>query len=386
LSDPPAEQLLQANAKGFKPGANGLAGGPGRLGPVGRKPQCAQSAIAVARAFHDLGVRGSDVGHGRSKNANAPFHKWELSQYGKSRHAGAGRRLKHSRVIEMRNVEALGASGMAGGVNQPTAHVVHPVLSVRGVNVAFGNRRILQDVSFSLNRGDFCGLIGANGAGKTTLLRVILGFQSVQSGSCFVDRAVDGSGRLAAIGYVPQKIFLDAAMPLRARDVVALGLDGQRLGLRLPSLSRNRLVDEMLDAVAAGPFADQRVGNLSGGQQQRILIAHALVRKPRLLLLDEPFANLDVKSVAEIVTLLHRLSNEHHITVLASAHDMNALLHVMDRIVYLAKGRAASGRADEVVQSDVLSRLYGHHIDVVRLKGRVLVLAGAGEDDGSNED
>ena len=269
----------------------------------------------------------------------------------------------------------------AGGAREPTTLGVRPVLSVRAVNVAFGNRRVLQDVSFSLNRGDFCGLIGANGAGKTTLLRVILGFQSVQSGSCVVDRTTDGSATLAPIGYVPQKILLDAAMPLRARDVVTLGLDGQRLGLRLPSSSRNRLVDEMLEAVGAAPFADQRVGNLSGGQQQRVLIAHALVRKPRLLLLDEPLANLDVKSVAEIVILLQRLSSEHQITVLLSAHDMNALLHVMDRIVYLAHGKAASGRADQVVQSDVLSRLYGHHIDVVRVKGRVLVLAGAGEDD-----
>jgi zinc/manganese transport system ATP-binding protein len=274
--------------------------------------------------------------------------------------------------------QALAAA--ADGAGQPIPLGVPPVLSVHGVSVAFGDRQILHDVSFSLNRGDFCGLIGANGSGKTTLLRVILGFQSVQGGSCFVDRASNGSGNLAAIGYVPQKILLDAAMPLRARDVIALGLDGQRLGLRLPSPSRNRLVDEMLDAVGAAPFADQRVGNLSGGQQQRVLIAHALVRRPRLLLLDEPLANLDVKSVAEIVTLLQRLSTEHQITVLLSAHDMNALLHVMDRIVYLANGKAASGRADQVVQSDVLSRLYGHRVDVVRLKGRVLVLAGAGED------
>jgi zinc/manganese transport system ATP-binding protein len=273
----------------------------------------------------------------------------------------------------------------AEGAGQPTVLGVRPVLSVRGVNVAFGDRKVLQDVSFSLNRGDFCGLIGANGSGKTTLLRVILGFQSAQSGTCFVDNAADGSGSLAPIGYVPQKILLDAAMPLRARDVVALGLDGQRLGLRLPSPSRDRLVDEMLDAVGAASFADQRVGNLSGGQQQRVLIAHALVRRPRLLLLDEPLANLDVKSVAEIVTLLQRLSAEHRITVLLSAHDMNALLHVMDRIIYLANGKAASGHADQVVQSDVLSRLYGHRVDVVRLKGRVLVLASAGEDHHAHE-
>ena len=132
-------------------------------------------------------------------------------------------------------------------------------------------------------------------------------------------------------------------MPMRARDLVALGLDGNRLGVPLPSRGRRRKVDEMLEAVEAAPFADQRIGSLSGGQQQRVLIAHALIRRPRLLLLDEPLANLDIRSVAGIVALLRRLSREFHTTVLLSAHDMNPLLSVMDRIVYLAHGRAVTG-------------------------------------------
>ena len=131
----------------------------------------------------------------------------------------------------------------------------------------------------------------------------------------------------------------------------------------------------MLEAVEAMPFADQRIGSLSGGQQQRVLIAHALIRRPRLLLLDEPLANLDMRSVAGIVTLLRRLSREFHTTVLLSAHDMNPLLSMMDRIVYLAHGRAATGTTDAVVRTEVLSQLYGYHIDVVRVHGRVLVVA-----------
>ena len=137
----------------------------------------------------------------------------------------------------------------------------------------------------------------------------------------------------------------------------------------------------MLEAVEATPFADQRIGSLSGGQQQRVLIAHALVRRPRLLLLDEPLANLDMRSVAGIVALLRRLSREFQTTVLLSAHDMNPLLSVMDRIVYLAHGRAASGSTDAVVRTEVLSQLYGYHIDVVRVHGRVLVVAAEVEDD-----
>jgi zinc/manganese transport system ATP-binding protein len=137
----------------------------------------------------------------------------------------------------------------------------------------------------------------------------------------------------------------------------------------------------MLEAVEATPFADQRIGSLSGGQQQRVLIAHALIWGPRLLLLDEPLANLDMRSVAGIVALLRRVSRELQTTVLLSAHDMNPLLSVMDRIVYLAHGRAASASTDAIVRTEVLSRLYGYHIDVVRVHGRVLVVAAEGEGD-----
>ncbi len=160
----------------------------------------------------------------------------------------------------------------------------------------------------------------------------------------------------------------------------ALGIDGQRLGIPLPSRARRARVQEMIDAVDARAFADERVGRLSGGEQQRILIAHALISRPQLLLLDEPLANLDLRSAHEVVALLSRIASEQRVAVLISAHEMNPLLPVMDRIVYLAAGRAASGTTDEVVRSDVLSELYGHHVDVLRVHGRVLVVAGAGHD------
>ncbi len=249
------------------------------------------------------------------------------------------------------------------------------MLSVQNVSVAFAGRTVLRDVGFELAAGSFCGLIGSNGSGKTTLLRSILGFQPRETGQILVD-GVAASSRRRLIGYVPQKLNLDPDMPLRVRDFVALGLDGNRLGLPLPSKARNRAVEEMLAAVEAQDFADQRVGRLSGGQQQRVMIAHALIRRPRLLLLDEPLANLDIRSVAEVVELLRRLAREQKLAVLLSAHDMNPLLPAMDRIVYLANGRAASGATAEVVRTSVLSQLYGYHIDVIRVHGRVLVIAG----------
>ncbi len=250
-----------------------------------------------------------------------------------------------------------------------------PILSVEDVSVWLSGRQILHDVHFRIEAGEFTGLIGSNGAGKTTLLRVILGLETPTSGRVLVGGR-PRSPRNPLIGYVPQKILLDPDMPLRARDLVGLGLDGHRFGLPRRSSAQKELVAEMLDAVDATSFADARVGNLSGGEQQRVLIAHALISRPRLLLLDEPLANLDIRSEQEVVELVARIATEQQIAVLISAHDMNPLLPVMDRVIYVAAGRVASGTTEEVVTTEALSRLYGHHVDVVHVNGRILVVAG----------
>jgi zinc/manganese transport system ATP-binding protein len=260
----------------------------------------------------------------------------------------------------------------------PPATAAADVLDVDGVTVRIAGRDILRDVRFTIGPGQFTGLIGSNGAGKTTLLRVILGLQTPTSGTVSVC-GERHAARKGLIGYVPQKIQLDPDMPVRARDLVGLGLDGHRLGLPLPRRGRRQQVDEMLRAVGAAAFADERVGQLSGGEQQRVMIAHALISSPRLLLLDEPLANLDITSAQEIIALLDRISAERGVSVLISAHEMNPLLPVMDTVVYLAGGRAASGTTSEVVRTEVLSALYGHHVDVIRVHGRVLVVAGGGD-------
>jgi len=248
------------------------------------------------------------------------------------------------------------------------------ILSVEHLTVALRGRVILDDVSFVIRRGEFTGLIGSNGVGKTTLLRALLGLESPHSGVITIDGAPRGRSH-AAIGYVPQKIALDADVPLRVRDFVALGLDAERWGLPRRTAADRARVREVLEAVGATHLADQRLSALSGGEQQRVFIAHALVRRPAILLLDEPLANLDPRNVQEIVALLHRLAREHDVAILLSAHEMNALLPVMDRVIYLTGGHCASGPTNEVVQTDVLSALYGHHVDVVQVHGRVFVIA-----------
>ena len=262
------------------------------------------------------------------------------------------------------------------------------LLRLDGISVRLSGREILHDVGFTVRPGEFTGLIGPNGAGKTTILRVILGLLPPTSGTVTVAGRPHGRrGRghgASLIGYVPQKLLIEPDMPLRVRDVVALGIDGNRLGIPFPSRARRDLVAETLRAVGADGYADARVGELSGGEQQRVMIAHALISRPRLLLLDEPLANLDIRSAQGIVAVLARLAHEQRIAVLISAHDMNPLAPVMDRIVYVAAGRAAVGRADEVLRTEVLSKLYGQHVDVLRVHGRVVIVAGEdGEDTGS---
>ncbi|HUC37943.1 MAG TPA: metal ABC transporter ATP-binding protein [Acidimicrobiales bacterium] len=249
------------------------------------------------------------------------------------------------------------------------------VLSVEDLGVWLSGRQVLDGVTFSVRSGGLAGIIGPNGAGKTTLLRAILGLQRPGSGRVLVLGRSHVSRRHSPIGYVPQKVLLDPDMPMRAWDLVALGLDGHRFGMPIRSRKRTEAVDEMLLAVGAEHFARSRVGRLSGGEQQRVLIAHALISRPQLLLLDEPLANLDLRSSQEIVTLLGRIASVHGVAVVLSAHDINPLLPVMDKVVYIAGGRAASGTVGEVVRAEVLSQLYGHHVDVVQVGSRIVVIA-----------
>lgn len=248
------------------------------------------------------------------------------------------------------------------------------VLKVDDLGVALGGKAIWHHVSFSVSAGEFVGLIGTNGSGKTTLLRAILGTVKAAEGSITVLGRSHASG--SSLGYVPQKVMLDHDIPMTARDVVALGLDGHKLGLPIRAKETWARVDDILAAVGATEFARKRIGDLSGGQQQRVLLAHALVSNPKLVLLDEPLANLDPGSAQEIVELLTRVCRDRGVAVLLSAHDMNPLLEVIDHIVYLAAGDCAVGTKDEVVRSDVLTKLYGRPIEVLNVGNRVVIVAG----------
>jgi zinc/manganese transport system ATP-binding protein len=236
-------------------------------------------------------------------------------------------------------------------------------VAFQGAEVVLGGHRVWSEANFSLEPGEFAGLIGPNGTGKTTLLRVLLGQVRLAAGRVRVLGRPPGRGN-PLIGYVPQRRSLAADLAIRGFDLVLLGLVGHKWGFGSASADERKAVQAALEAVDAADFADAPVGVLSGGEQQRLLLAQALLTQPRLLLLDEPLASLDLKSQHETVHLVDTLRRARGMTVLFAAHDLNPLLEVLDRIVYILDGRPVAGTPDEVVSSDLLSRLYQTHVHV----------------------
>ncbi len=248
-----------------------------------------------------------------------------------------------------------------------------PIVALDQVQVRLGGRTIQQDMSFSVENGEFIAILGPNGAGKSTLLKLLLGLVKPSGGTVRVLGAAPRKGN-PKIGYAPQFRSLEADMALRARDIVGFGLDGHRWGPGWPSRKRETLIDRALAEVDATAFADAPVGRLSGGEQQRLLIAQALLTEPSLLLMDEPFANLDIAHEQEIIALINRVCRSRRVAVLLVTHDANPLLPVIDRVLYMAGGHAAIGLPDEVINGRTLSELYGSPVEVVEALGRKFIV------------
>jgi zinc/manganese transport system ATP-binding protein len=263
----------------------------------------------------------------------------------------------------------------------PPTRTAAPAVSLRGAAVRFGDRTLWDGLDLDIAPGEFMAVLGPNGSGKTTLVRVLLGLLPLTSGEVRVGGAAPRRGN-PTIGYVPQQKALDADLPLRGRDLVGLGLDGHRLGLGLRGRGARRArVDAALAAVGGAAYADRPVGRLSGGEQQRLRVAQALVGDPDVLLCDEPLLSLDLAHQRIVTGLIDARRRAADTAVLFVTHEINPVLPLVDRVLYLVGGRFRIGPPEEVMTSTVLSELYRTDVDVLRVRDRLVVVGADGRGD-----
>lgn len=256
------------------------------------------------------------------------------------------------------------------------------VVALRRAGASIGGRPIWNEVSITVRAGEFVAVLGPNGVGKSTLLKAVLGLIPVTSGEITVLGGKPGR-RNDAIGYLPQRRAFDAGVRIRGVDIVRLGLDGDRWGVPLPTgllgargrRTRDR-VREVIDLVGATGYAHRPIGQCSGGEQQRLLIAQALIRRPELLILDEPLDSLDVTNQASVSALIQGVCRSQDVAVLMVAHDVNPILGYLDQVIYLAHGGAVMGTPEQVITADTLTMLYGTPIDVLTDRAGRLVVVG----------
>jgi len=225
------------------------------------------------------------------------------------------------------------------------------VVEIEHLTVQYPDVKALDDVSFTVKKGDFLGIIGPNGAGKSTLFASMLGLHTRYKGTIkFFGKDIRKSkDYLKEIGYVPQKPIFEKNFPATVNDVV-------RMGLRKESDANK--VDEILQQLWIHELSKKRIGELSGGQQQRVFIAKALVNNPKLLILDEPVTGIDQQSIDLFYSILRELNSKQKITIIWSSHDLDAVNQLANHVACLNRTLFFHGESDEFFENDELVKQY----------------------------
>ena len=248
------------------------------------------------------------------------------------------------------------------------------LVAAENLTAGYREKTVWQDANFAIGPGEFVAVIGPNGAGKTTLFRLLLGLQHPISGAIkiFGEPPKRGNPR---IGYVPQRHVIDSETNIESLELVRLGLSGKKWGFNPFSHADRDTAYAVLESVGARELAHRPLGVLSGGELQRIFLAEALVSNPNLLLLDEPLSNLDMRRESDLLHLVNDVVHKRDVTALLIAHNINPLLPHLDKVIYIANGRVATGTPDEVLTSESLTALYGVQVEVLRDdKGNVAII------------
>jgi zinc transport system ATP-binding protein len=236
-----------------------------------------------------------------------------------------------------------------------------PEIECRNLTVAYQDLVALEDITFTIHRGSFWGIIGPNGSGKSTLIKTMLGLMRPASGDIrvFGVAAHEMRAQRSWIGYVPQYSRIDHSFPLNVRDVVSMGLYGKVGLFRRMGVQHRKDVDEALHLVEMNDLATRPFGELSGGQKQRALVARALVLKPRLLILDEPTTALDHTASEGLYEWLNRLHKDQGMTILLVSHDIGVVSRYVDSVACLNRKLVAHGRPSDVFTEPTLEEMYG---------------------------
>ncbi len=239
------------------------------------------------------------------------------------------------------------------------------IITAEDLAAGYPENTVWRDANFTFGRGEFIAVIGPNGAGKTTLFRLLLGLQQPISGSMKIFDAPPKRGN-PQIGYVPQRHVIDSETNVECLELVRLGLSGKRWGFNPFSHKDRDAALAALEGVGATELAHRPLGELSGGELQRIFLAEALVSNPDILLLDEPLSNLDLRRETDLLHLVNDVVRSRRVTALLIAHNINPLLPHLDKVMYIANGRVATGKPSEVLTSESLTALYGVQVEVLR--------------------
>lgn len=246
------------------------------------------------------------------------------------------------------------------------------IIRLRDLSAGYEGRPVLNNVDLRIGAGEFVGIVGPSGSGKTTLMKVLLGAVDVYGGEALVDGRSVSPRHRPSVGYVPQLETIDWNFPATVEEVVLMGRAMQSGPWPWPRRNDRADMARLLDRLGIAAFRRQHIRNLSGGQQQRVFLARALIRNPRLLILDEPTSGVDIKTRDDILHLLVDLNREG-VTVVLSTHELNAVAAHLPRVVCINKGVVADGRPGDVFTTDVLRRTYGGDMVVVKQGGMTLV-------------
>lgn len=235
-------------------------------------------------------------------------------------------------------------------------------IDIENVTVAYHGKVALHGASLQLEAGTICGLVGMNGAGKSTLFKAIMGFVTPATGRVLVNGLpIRQVQKKSLVAYVPQSEEVDWQFPVSVYDVVMMGRYGYMNLLRIPKLSDKQAVRESLERVEMWQMRDRQIGELSGGQKKRAFFARALAQQGTTLLLDEPFAGVDIKTEKMMIDLLIELRQAGH-TVLISTHDLTSITTFCDKVVLINRNILAYGNTSEVFTEENLSRAFGGSI------------------------